>query len=158
MNTSYTLTEAEVIKAMQFHCRGSNKTLIVLAVISIALILLGVFTEYKAIGFGSAISGLISYFSLLFILVPFNAKRQYKQLRALRTETSVSVSAQGFNSKSESGESNLQWRDIHHWKYGKGVFLLYLTSNMFLIVPSRALANENELIKLLDEYIGPRKA
>lgn len=158
MNCSYKLTKPEVVRAMQFHGRGTNKILVALAIIAVSLLLLGFFTEYKAIGFGGAIGGFVGYFAMLFLLIPFNAKRQYKQHRALRNEISMLLSEQGINFKSESGESKLQWSDIHRWKYSKGIYLLYITSNMFHIVPSRVLSNKCELSNLLNEHVGPKKA
>ena len=158
MNCSYKLTEAEVIRAMQLHGRGTDKTLIALSLVGIAFVLLGIFTDFKAIGFGGAIGGLIGYFAVLYLLIPFNAKRQYKQHRALKNEIHMALSDQGINFKSESGESKLQWSDIHKWKKGKSIYLLYITSNMFHMVPSRALSNENELSKSLIENVGPRTA
>ena len=154
MNCSYKLTEPEVIRAMQLHGRGTNKTLVALSIVGIVLVLLGIVTDYKAIGFGGAVGGLIGYFAVLYLLIPLNAKRQYKQHRALKNEISMVLSDQGVNFKSESGESKLQWSDIHKWKNGKGIYLLYITSNMFHMVPSRALSNENELSTLLSENVG----
>ena len=158
MTCSYKLTESEVVNAMKLNGRGSNKTLVVLVVIGLLLVLVGAFTEYKTIGFGGAVGGVIGYFSVLFLLMPFNAKKQYRQNRALRTEITMHLLEQGINFKSESGESNLRWSDIHKWKYGKGIYLLYITSNMFHMVPSRALSNESEFSKLLGENLGPRSA
>ena len=158
MTCIYKLTEAEVVSAMQLNGRGSNQTLVALVLISVALVLVGIFTEHKAIGFGGAVGSFIGYFAVLLILIPFNAKRQYRQYRALRNEITMLLSEQGINFKSEYGESKLQWCDIHKWKYGKGIYLLYITSNMFHMVPSRALSNESELRKLLGEHIGPKKA
>jgi hypothetical protein len=148
MSCSYKLTEAEVVKAMQLHGRGTNKTLVALSIVGVALMPLGIFTDYKAIGFGGAVGGLIGYFAVLHLLIPFNAKRQYKQHRALKNEIRMALSEQGIDFQGESGESKLQWGDIHKWKNGNGVYLLYITSNMFHMVPSRALPNENELSKL----------
>ena len=158
MSCSYKLTEVEVVKAMQLHGRGTNKTLALLSIVGVALVLLGIFTDYKAVGFGGALGGLIGYFAVLYLLIPFNAKRQYKQHRALKNEIRMALSEHGIYFKSESGESKLQWGDIHKWKNGNGVYLLYITSNMFHMVPSRALSNENELLKLLSENVGARTA
>jgi len=156
MSCSYKLTEPEVVKAMQLHGRGTNKSLVALSIIGFILLLLGVFTDYKAIGFGGAIGGFIGYFAVLYLLIPFNAKRQYKQHRALRDEIHMTLSEQGIDFKSEFGESRLQWSDIHKWKNGKGMYLLYITSNMFHMVPSRALSAENELSELLNQNVGAR--
>ena len=124
----------------------------------IVLVLLGVITEYKAIGFGGVAGGAVGYCTVLFLVIPFNAKKQYEQNRALRAELSMHLSENGISFGAETGESNLKWSDIHKWKYGGGIYLLYITSNMFHMVPSRALVNEKELTKLLSEYIGPKKA
>ena len=158
MSCSYKLTEPEVVNAMQLNGRGSNKTLVALVIVGVALVLVGIFSEFKAVGFGGAVGGLIGYFAVLFLLIPFNAKKQYRQHRALRNEITMLLLEQGISFKSESGESKLQWSDIHKWRYGKGIYLLYITSNMFHMVPSRVLSNESEFSKLLGEHIGPRKA
>lgn len=158
MDISYTLTESEVIKAMQLHGRGGNRTLAVLALFGLALVLLGYYTEYKTIGFGGAIGGFVGYFMALFLIIPFNAKRQYKQNRSLRSAISIHLSEQELSFKAETGESNFQWSDIHKWKHGRGVYILYITSNMFHIVPSRVLEKENELVTLLANHVGPKKA
>lgn len=157
MICSYKLTEAEAVSAMQLNGRGSNKTLLVLALVCIVLVLVGFFTEHKAISFGGAVGGLIGYFTALHILIPLNAKRQYRQQRGLRNEITMLLSEQGINFKSESEESKLQWCDILKWKFSKDIYLLYITSNIFHVVPSRALSNESELRKLLGEHIGPKK-
>ncbi|MFC3150759.1 YcxB family protein [Litoribrevibacter euphylliae] len=157
MECSYTLSESEVVKALQLHGRGTNKTLIVLAVLGIALILLGMFTKFKFIGFGGAIGGLVGYFVTMFLITPFNAKRQFKENRSLRGELTISFSDEEVGFKAETGESKLSWSDIHKWKLGGGMYLLYITSNMFHMVPLRALENENELSSLLLKHVGPQK-
>lgn len=158
MNCSYTLTESDVVKAMQLHCRGARSTLIVLVLVASVVLLLGILSGYKAVGIGAAVGGLIGYFCVLYLVTPFNAKRQYKQNRALRAEIYMHLSSQELGFKAETGESKLLWSDIHKWKYAKGVYLLYVTSNMFHMVPSRALANENELTHLLSQHVGSNKA
>ena len=158
MTCSYKLTESEVVNAMKLNGRGSNKTLVALIIIGLMLVLVGTFTEYKGLGFGGAVGGLIGYFSVMFVLIPFNAKKQYREHRALRTEITMLLLEQGIHFKNDSGESKLQWSDIRKWKYGKGIYLLYITSNIFHTVPSRALSNENEFSNLLGERVGPRSA
>ncbi len=157
MTNSYKLTESDVINAMQLHGRGSNKTLFILIIVGIALVFVGIFTEHKELGFGGAIGGGIGYFSVLFLLIPFKAKKHYRQHKTLRNEITMLLSEHGINFKSESGESKLHWSDVHKWKHGKDVYLLYITSDMFHMVPSRALTNEKDFCKLLSKYIGPKK-
>lgn len=158
MECHYTLTEAEVVKAMQLHGRGANSTLMGLTLGAISLVLLGVFTEYEAMGFGGAIGGVIGYFTLLLLVIPFNAKKQYQQNRALRSEIIMCLSKYEIEFKGGTGESKLKWSDIHKWRQSKDIYLLYITSNMFHIIPSRVLGNNAEFNKLLVKQIGPRAA
>ncbi|MCF6262717.1 MAG: YcxB family protein [Xanthomonadales bacterium] len=158
MDCSYKLSELENVQAMQLHGRGARNTLIILIFIGIILILAAIFTEYKIIATGSVVGGVSGYFLVLFCLIPFNAKKQYKQNRALRNEITMEITEQGVNFKSESGESKLKWSDIHKWKSSGEIYLLYITSNMFHMVPSRALPNEEMLEMLLNNNIGGKKA
>lgn len=158
MSCSYKLSEAEVVSAMKLHGKGSDFSLVVFVVVAISLVLIGIFTKYTTIGFGAAAGGIIGYFFMLMLVIPFNAKRQYRQHRALQNEITMMLLEQGINFKSKSGESKLQWSDIHRWKYAKGIYLLYITTNMFHIVPERVLSSETNFNKLLGEHIGPKKS
>ncbi|MCF6226058.1 MAG: YcxB family protein [Xanthomonadales bacterium] len=158
MDGSYKLSKTETVQAMQLHGRGARSTLIILCFIGITLVLAAVFTEYKIIAIGTVVGGVSGYFLVLFCLIPFNAKKQYKQNRALRNETTMKITEQGVNFKSESGESKLKWSDIHKWKSSGGIYLLYITSNIFHMVPSRALPNEETLEILLNNNVGSKKA
>jgi len=158
MDCSYKLTQEEMVKAMQLHGRGTNKTLAFLCIAGVVLVLLGAFSDYKAIGVIGAAGGVVGYFAVRYLLIPLNAKRQYKQNHAFKNEIHMTIFDQGINFKSESGESKLLWSDIHKWKNGNGVYLLYITSNMFHMVPSRALSNEKKFSMLLSENIGARTA
>lgn len=158
MNCSYNLTESEVVKAMQLHGEGSRIILWILGITGVALAVAGTVSEYRIVLWGALICGIIGYFSTLFISIPRNAKNQFKQNRALRNEISMEVSAQGINFKSASGESKLIWSDIHKWKQGNGLYLLYITNTMFHMVPARALENHELLLRTLVEKIGPANA
>lgn len=103
MHCSYTLTRNEVVSAMQQHSRGSDLTIIIMVTIAVSLLLVGIFTEYNVMAF-AAIGGVIGYFLVLLLVIPFNAKKQYKQHRALRNEITMLLSEQGINCKSDYGE------------------------------------------------------
>lgn len=158
MTCNYTLTESELINAMQLSRKGSYKARIILFIVStVLLILISIFTKYSEIGIYAFVGGLIGYFISIFLIIPYSAKKQYRQRRGLRNNINMNFSEQGINFKSEHGESIWQWRDIHKWKYSKSIFLLYISSNMFHIVPSRVLHDETEFKKLLNKHIGSRE-
>ena len=158
VNCSYRVSESETVKAMQLHGRGSKTTLIILCVIGALLALVAVFTEYKPIAIAAVVGGVSGYFINIFGLIPFKAKRHYKQLRALRNEIIMELTDQGINFKSESGESRLKWSDIHKWKSSSEIYLLYITSNMFYMIPSRVFPNEESFVEILNKNVGPKNA
>jgi hypothetical protein len=158
MQIKYKLTEQEVIKAMQFHGRGSNKMLIFLTIAALFLLFTGLFTEHKVAGFLGFIGEVVGYFSVLFFLIPAKAKKQYKLNRVLRNNIKLSILDDGFKFKNEIGESKLHWADIQKWKYSGEIYLLYISSNMFHIVPSKAFPSDCDLSKILSEHVGPKKS
>ena len=157
MNFSYLLAESEVIKAMQLHSRGSLNTMALLITVAAALLFLGLFTELGVIGLAGAIGGVCGYFSVLIIFVPLRAKRAYAENRALRTKIVVDLTESEVTFHTLSGESKLQWQDILNWKKGGGMYLLYLTKSIFLMVPSRAVGEEGKFKEFLERFIGPAK-
>lgn len=157
LNANYQLTEAELISALKIHSRGSKNALIVMSIILVILLLIGIFTEYKAVSFGAVIGGVLTYILILTVILPFNAKKQFKQNRGLRDETTMQSHSEGINFKSEMGESKLQWQDIHQWKFSQHVFLLYITSALFYVVPERAINDKEAFESVLTTHIGNKK-
>ena len=51
MDCSYKLTESEVVSSMQLHGRGSNKALVALVIVGVALVSVCVLTEFKVSDF-----------------------------------------------------------------------------------------------------------
>jgi hypothetical protein len=157
MKVKYKLTEQEVIKAMKFHGRGSNKMLIFLTLAALFLLFVGFFTEHKVAGFVGFVGEVVGYFSVLLLLIPAKAKKQYKQNKVLRNSIKLTIREDGVSFKNELGESTLQWSDIQKWKYSGEIYLLYISNNMFHIVPSKSLSSECDFSKILSEHIGQKR-
>jgi hypothetical protein len=98
------------------------------------------------------------YFAVLLLLVPFTAKKQFEQNTTLKNEISMELTEQGVTLKSGPAETELLWSKIHKWKFDHGIYLLYVTKNIFYIVPSRALTDETALATMLNNHVGPKKA
>ena len=157
MRCIYKLSKSEVIKAMQLHCKGTRRTIKAASILGAALLLVGYFTEYKTFGYGSAVGGLLGYFTVLFLLIPINASRRFDLHRTLNAEISFFISEQGIRFKSEMGENKIQWSDIRKWRYGKGMYLFYINNSMFHMIPSRVLSDESELCYFLNKFAGPQR-
>lgn len=154
MKFCYTLDEKEVVKAMQLHGKGTRKTRAVLIVLGLAIIASGAVAGHVYLSLAAVACGVLGYFAVLCLTIPFNARKQFRENRAIRNEIAVDVTQEGVSFRSDSGESRLQWSDIHRWKGGSGFYLLYVTSHMFHIVPARAIPAESEWIALLSARVG----
>lgn len=160
MDCNFRLSKNEIVEAMQLHGRGSKRTLIILGGIGVILLLIGILTQYKFIAFGSLIGGIVGYFITMKVTIPYRAKKQYLEYKALHHEISMTLLDQGITFSSESGESRLKWNDFVKWKSSENICLLYITSNMFHIVPLSAISSDDtsrKLISLLSEHVGPKK-
>ena len=158
MKCSYTLTEAEFIRAMSIHGRGSNLTQLWLVIAGIILLLISTFTDFIFIPLGIAIIGCLAYFALINLVIPYKAKKHFKQNKALKEKTSLLLTEQGINLKNQSGEKKLQWQDIQKWKCDEGVYLLYVNNNFFHTVPVKALPDQVLFDKLMLQHVGKQKS
>lgn len=156
MECSYKLTESEVLKAIQVHAKPIKLFLLVLFGITLALVGILPNTENYALLFSILFA--IAYFLAVFVMPSLEAKRLLKENRGFHGEVRLLFSEQSVGIKTETYECKLKWSDIHKWKYSDGIYLLYVTSNQFHIVPSRALEHENELSNLLRKYVSAQKA
>lgn len=155
MKFSYTLDEKEVVKAMQLHGKGTRKVLAVLVTLGLAIIAAGTVAGHVYLSLAAVACGALGYFAVLHLTIPFNARKQFRENRAIRNEIAADATQDGVSFKSDSGESRLQWSDIHRWKGGNGIYLLYVTSHMFHIVPARAIPAEPQWVELLSTHVGP---
>ena len=158
MKCSYTLTEAEFISAMTIHNRGSNLTQLWLVIAGIILLLISTFTNYVFIPLGIALVGCLAYFAYINLVIPYIAKKRFKQNKALREKTLLVLTEQGITLKNQSVENKLQWQDIQNWKCDKGVYLLYITNHFFHTIPVKALPDQVLFDKLLLQHVGKMKS
>ena len=156
MKCSYTITEQETVKAMQLHSRGSVATLIFLCILAFAVIFIAITTKHSFFALCALVGGVIGYFFSLFLVIPFSSKKQYREYRALQRGATLETTEKGITFKTEYGENIVPWSDIHKWRSTGNVLMLYVTSKLFFMIPTRALPSEEEMINLLNENIGPK--
>jgi len=84
----------------------------------------------------------LSYLSLLPIFGWYRSRKTYSQRKDLHREISFSVNENGLEVRSENAHAIKAWSDFHKWKEGKTMFLLYLSDNMFQLVPKHFFENE----------------
>ncbi len=86
----------------------------------------------------------------LLIWVPYNCRRMYKQRKDLQRECSFIVSDEGLSFKSMDAEGKKSWSDYLKWKEGKLVFLIYMSDEVYQLVPKHFFATEADVTLFRD--------
>lgn len=95
-------------------------------------------------------------FSYLF-LIPFKAKKVFKQYKALSDPVKVSIEDNGLYFKRDNGEGLVTWPEIIKWRHNKKIILLYPASNVFYLLASHLFESEESFAKfksILEEKCG----
>lgn len=102
--------------------------------------------------------GIAAYLAIWFLaVIPWLAKRNYRQYKALSEPVSIEVRVDGLYFKRENGEALVPWSEIVKWRHGKNLLLLYPASNIFHIIPKHFFTTSEEygvFIQTLKEQIG----
>lgn len=92
--------------------------------------------------------------------LPWRARRSFREQKAAGSEFSVETSPEGITFASSYGSGTIPWDHILRWREGGRVFLLYISSTLFQVIPKRLFAGaeqEAEFRDLLRERVGPPK-
>lgn len=150
---SFRLTEAEAVDAARLvavrQLWGRPVIKILLALIALLVVLLGLLdprslTNPILLALGGAAAVLLL---TIWLAVPFQARRHFRQAAALRDEIEASWDENAIRFSSAHGNSNLAWREFHRWAENERLFLLYQSQMLYNIVPKRAL-DEGKMLEL----------
>jgi hypothetical protein len=88
----------------------------------------------------------LGYFIVFFgWFIPFKTKKVYRQHTALQKPFTIEITEEWFRAHSEEGENRTQWSELHKWKEGKRLFLVYRADNVFHMIPKRLLKKPDEV-------------
>lgn len=94
---------------------------------------------------------------IFFLYMPFKAKQNFRQNKALNESITMEVGDKGLFFKRVNAEGLVPWSHIMKWKSNKKLCLLYITKNMFHVVPSHLFASQDEFqmfLKMLESHLG----
>jgi len=156
MEFKYTLTEDEMISAMKLHGRGNKFVRVTLFFLGIALMLTAALTSHKLLPLLMLTSGAAGYLIPYFILIPYQAKKQYKELKSIQFEMAMTIEDEGIKIATTVGNNNLDWSHFKKWKCNEYIIIIYITSRMFYMLPQRVFSSEFErgsIINILNENV-----
>ena len=90
--------------------------------------------------------GSVAYLAFMaFVWFPRKIRRSYSQRKDFQHEISMMASSTGLEMRTEQGYNLKPWSDYLNWKEGRSVFLLYLSDNLFQMVPKRFFATHEDI-------------
>ena len=150
MELKGTLTERDLRTATWLHLAPRKAIgalgLLVLA-FGIWVLWLAFFSSKPDPGWGKWIMlAVLAYLSAyFFIYVPFWVKRHFRQYKELQREQVLTPEESGLSAKTVNGKSMLVWSDLRSWKENKNVFMLYVTDDLYHLVPKHFFASETDI-------------
>jgi hypothetical protein len=91
----------------------------------------------------------------MYILVPYSARRMYRQYKAIQEPLTYELSEDGLLISSVEGEMTLLWRMILRWRQNDQFVLIYKMPVLFYVVP-KSLAQQGFDIPLLVQRLAER--
>jgi hypothetical protein len=77
--------------------------------------------------------------------IPYRSRRSYKQRKDLQRECTFDPSESGLGFRAENVQAVKPWSDYLKWKEGRSLFLIYMSDNLYQVIPKRFFASEGEV-------------
>jgi hypothetical protein len=158
-------TEDDYVKGMQFHAwrQSIGKPTLMAARAITAILVLGAWWTSRDTAPMFALSLMILALVILvmlpalqmYILVPYSARRMYRQYKAIQEPLTYELSEDGLLISSVEGEMTLLWRMILRWRQNDQFVLIYKMPVLFYVVP-KSLAQQGFDIPLLVQRLAER--
>jgi hypothetical protein len=146
------LTEADYLAAQRLHMKPRSA----FAIVALALVALAVasFIASPSWMLGAALAMLAATF---FVYLPFNAKRTFRQYKALSEPTSIEVRDEGVYFKRETGEGLVPWSHVVKWRHSSTLLLLYPANRVFYLIPAHFFQDQSafaSFVSVIESKLG----
>jgi hypothetical protein len=102
------------------------------------------------------------YFLWMFaVWLPYKVRKTYLQRKDLQRPCTYVPSADGLGAETDGASGVKPWTDYLKWKEGKSVFLLYMSDEMFQIIPKHFFSSPDDLAsfrRLVNEKVARHEA
>ncbi len=142
-----TILEGDYVRAQYLHIKPRPLFAVLGLLILIMVVVVFLFMP------NWILAGALAYLILWAgFLIPWFAKKNYRQYKAISEPMTLEVREDGIFFKRKNGEGLLPWMDIVKWRQNKSLFLLYPANNLFHLVPKHFFSNSerfDDLAKVL---------
>ena len=142
-----TLTEQDLAAAQWLHIKP-RPTYAVVGVLLLAGAVWALWHSFSSStmrGNGWLLAGSLAALAGFALWLRIKTGRMYRQHRAMHREVRLEPVETGLIGETETGSGTTPWGDFLKWKEGKGLFLLYISDEMFHIIPKRFFQSEGDI-------------
>jgi len=108
------------------------------------------------------VPGFLLYFALAFgVGIPYKCRRAYQQRKDLQRPCTFCAQEEGLQFSTEGISGTKAWSDYVKWKEGRSSFLIYMSDNLYQVMPKRFLGSDTEVgafRELLQRKVARREA
>lgn len=156
----YRITEDDYVKAASLGARATKRQLVNFGGAALMLALVIVFgpAKWKIIGLFGLIGGAVGYCAALFLVTPWNARKNYRKLNFGQHPLKLRFTGEEFAVESEGKAAQAKWEELPRWRENNDIILLYLAPRMYYLIPkrvARAGLDVEQIGRLLREKVGP---
>lgn len=163
------LVPQDYIAANFLACRTSRKTKINVALLFLGLAsLAGLFlylkhenlfvcTMFGIIGGGGA---LVWRFIYIRTILPRKLREIFRQQKSLHRPYKIAWDDNSLSASAETAASKYNWADIHKWREGPDLFMVFYSDVMFQMIPKRFFKHDkdpSEFRQFLESKLGPER-
>lgn len=91
----------------------------------------------KAIGYLGLIGGTLGYFVTIHLICPWQARKNYRNYKAIQRPLKLELTGDGFTIKAENGTSAVKWDLLLKWRENRDVIIVYFAPKLYYLIPKR---------------------
>lgn len=168
---TFTPTEQDIVAATRDWARRDitrPRQLMATLAVGAAAAALGIFFSLRPnvdpdrvapIGIGAGLAAILLVVLIVavrFAALPGQARRTFRQNKAIQKEHVYSWTDEGIAWRSASGEARIAWAELHRWREGRHAFLFAVSDRSIHLIPRRVLSEpEAEDLRATASRFGP---
>jgi hypothetical protein len=147
-----TLSARDVLAAQWLHIKP-RPTYTVVGIVLLAAAVWALWFSFSIpdlYGNGWLLIGSLAFIAALGLWLPYSTVRTYRQRRGMQRQLRMVPSDAGLLAENETGQATVPWSDFLKWKEGNRAFLLYVSDDMFHVVPRHFFQSETDVAAFRD--------
>jgi len=157
----YRISENEYARANRLFVRpGPRQRWLYGLIATVLLALAAVSPSWRILAGGALVGGVAGYLLTCHVILPWLARRQYRNYPAVRTPAGIALDDDGLRFRGRDFDSLLRWGQLIRWRENDEFILVYQTPRLYHIVPKRLARDGLDIDALrgaLGENIGPAR-